>query len=569
MTLEHPTANRISVNSAQQDDQIESVTVFQTRAEVKRRIQVELRAGQNHVEIEKLPNCVIEDSIRVDGTGSAVIFDVTYHRPVRQHSNPNPSNSEAVAEASRVVVSLQKERELIQEQSNMLSAYGKTLDSKSISIDDVGRFLDIFGPRKVALDSQIQELDSKIHRAQKELEKAQALANGPVDILGAKRGTKVTVTVLADADGPAELMLTYTVSNASWTPLYDVRASTAKSPDAKSAMALHYRASITQTTGENWPDVALTLSTASPQLGGKVPEISTCYIGFQHPPSGGVLASACLDSGTSALRARSAGARGPSAPAMRFSSAEVIDNGILSAVFGISGLSNVPSDEGSHKVVITVLNLAAQLEWMSVPRKKQNAFLTCEVVNTSEYTLLPGEANVFMDDSFVTKSRIQHVAPNESFKTSLGVDPGLRITYPAVRVLNKTTDSSYFFSSTNSKQLTKTHSQRITIRNLRPSLVSGLRIFDRVPVSDDTQIKVNVVTPDGLGSVIGENEDSEVTKDRTWKSVQKGVKARWADLDVGGEGIVEWACDVQPNGEIHLEFVWEVNGPAGQKWQTW
>ncbi|QRW04784.1 mucoidy inhibitor A [Ceratobasidium sp. AG-Ba] len=159
-------------------------------------------------------------------------------------------------------------------------------------------------------------------------------------------------------------MLTYTVSNASWTPLYDVRASIAKSPDAKSAMALHYRASITQTTGENWPDVALTLSTASPQLGGKVPEISTCYIGFQHPPSGGVVAYACLDS-ESPVRAMSAAARGPSALAMRFSSAEVVDNGMLSAVFGISGLSNVPSDEGSHKVVITVLNLAAQLEWMS------------------------------------------------------------------------------------------------------------------------------------------------------------------------------------------------------------
>ncbi|KAG8707890.1 hypothetical protein FRC09_001561, partial [Ceratobasidium sp. 395] len=420
MTTDQPVANRIAINSAEQDDQIDSVTVFQAnRAEVKRRIKLELKQGQNHVDIERLPTCINEDSIRVDGTGTAVIFDVVYHSPHSQSRVPKSDDphQQAVAEANRALESLQKEREVAKEQSNFLNSYGKTLDSKNVNIEDVERFLDMFGPRQVAVAKRIQELDVQIEQAQKEYNEAQAKVYE--DQRGAKRGTKITVTVLAEIDGEAELMLTYVVSNASWTPLYDVRASIAKLPDAKTTIALHYRASITQTTGENWPDVALTLSTASPQLGSTVPNLTAWRIGFPAPPPPPApMPAAATVSRQYALRPcslaleepriqRLSASLGAPPPPMRARSARVVDAGVLSATFGIPGRSDIPSDESSHKVVISVLNLDAELEWVCVPREKESVFLRCKVLNASEFTLLPGEASVFMDDNFVSKSRIE------------------------------------------------------------------------------------------------------------------------------------------------------------------
>lgn len=96
---------------------------------------------------------------------------------------------------------------MAREQAAFLESYGKTLDSKSIGIDDVERFLDMFGPRQVAVAKRIQELDVKIAEAEKEYNEAQAKVYA--DARGAKRGTKITVTVLAETDGQAELMLTY------------------------------------------------------------------------------------------------------------------------------------------------------------------------------------------------------------------------------------------------------------------------------------------------------------------------------------------------------------------------
>ncbi|KAG9126091.1 hypothetical protein FRC07_004934 [Ceratobasidium sp. 392] len=594
MTKDQPVANRIAVNSAEQDDQIDSVAVFQAnRAEVKRRVKLELKQGQNHVDIERLPTCINEDSIRVDGTGNAVIFDVVYHSPYKRTSTSaaDDPHQQAVEESRRTLESLRKEREVAQEQSSFLNSYGKTLDSKNINTGDVERFLDMFGPRQVAIAKRIQELDVQIELAEKTYNEAQAKVYA--DQRGAKRGTKITVTVLAEVDGEAELMLTYIVSNASWTPLYDVRASIAKSPDAKATIALHYRASITQTTGENWPDVALTLSTASPQLGSEVPNLSAWRIGFPAPPPApapGMPGAPRAQLATKAARRsvrmltlaleasedleesimdNAVGAGAP-APRMAARSAKVLDAGVLSATFGIPGRSDIPSDESSHKVVIAVLELDAELEWVCIPREKESVFLRCKVLNASEFTLLPGEASVFMDDNFVSKSRIEHVAPNDSFRTSLGTDSALRVTYPSVRTLNRTINLSNFFASKDSKQSVATHSQRITVRNSRPATVSGLRIFDHVPVSTDAKIKVDVLSPNGLGPVVEENEtsDGSKNKDRAWANVKEGVKARWANLDVGGEGTVEWECEMQPNEELELELAWEVSAPAGQKWQT-
>ncbi|QRV76194.1 hypothetical protein RhiJN_04209 [Ceratobasidium sp. AG-Ba] len=580
MVSEKSPANKISVNAAEQDDQIDSVTVFQAHhAEVKRRVQLELKQGQNHVTIERLPSCIREESIRVDGVGAAVIFDVLYHRPVPAST----LNDGTVAETRRVLDALRKERDVARDQSNFLNAYGKTLDSKSIGIEDMQRFLDMFGPRQVAIAKQIQELDIRVDEAEKAYNQARSKVYE--DAQGAKRGTRITVTVLSEIDGNAELLLTYVVSNASWTPLYDVRATIAKSSDELSMVKLHYRASITQTTGEDWPEVALTLSTASPQLGAEVPKLSSWRVGF--PFSGTInkieapaeekeesdddMGFGLFDDGPSIpapqiIRVES------SPPLMAFRETRVTSQGVLSATFGISGRSNIPSDQGSHKVVIAVLDYKAELEWVCIPRQKENVFLKCKVVNASEFTLLPGDASVFVDDNFVSKSRIEHVSPNDSFETSLGIDSALRVSYPPIRTLKRTTARSGFaFLGKDTRQTITTNSQRITARNTRPSNVS-LRILDHVPVSTDELLKVSVLVPDGLGAMTeekpeGDRSEEDQKRERTWVTVFKGTKARWANLDIGGEGTVEWLCEIGPSKEIEIELEWEISAPIGKTWR--
>jgi hypothetical protein len=59
----------------------------------------------------------------------------------------------------------------------------------------------------MAVAKRIQELDLQIQKASKELDDARSKVYE--DRQGEKRGARVAVTVLADTDGKAELMVTY------------------------------------------------------------------------------------------------------------------------------------------------------------------------------------------------------------------------------------------------------------------------------------------------------------------------------------------------------------------------
>ncbi|QRV93241.1 hypothetical protein RhiJN_21259 [Ceratobasidium sp. AG-Ba] len=582
MVSEQHTANKITVNAAEQDDCIESVTVFQAnRAEVKRRVKVKLKKGQNHIGVERLPSCINDNSIRVEGTGNAIIFDVVYHRQSSWSTPSSPDNPfvEAADEYRRALEALRKEREVAKQQSLYLESYGKALDNKSVA--DVERFLDMFAPRQLAVAKHMQDLDVKISQAEKAYSEAQAKTRG--DPQDANRRTKITVTVLSEADGEAELFITYVVSNASWTPLYDARASIAKSPDTPSKVMLHYRASVTQTTGENWPDVALVLSTASPRLGGAVPKLSPWRIGFVTPhPSPPWRSSSYLSSNIqSQIRGATYDpqslleftAEAPP-PAMAYRSAEVTDPGVLNTSFKISGRSSIPTDQSSHKVIITVLDLKAEPEWVCVPREQESVYLQCKVINTSQFTLLPGEGSVFMDDNFVSKTSIEDISPNERFNISLGIDSALRVSYPPARTLNHIVNRSNFFIGNNPGTSVAARSQRITVRNTRPAPVTTLRIFDHVPVSTDDELKVTITSPSSLDSIrqtgVPGREDAteKESREHEWMNVKTGVKARWAPLDTRGEGTVEWECRVRPNEELELELAWQVDAPIGKNWEN-
>ncbi|CUA74511.1 Protein F37C4,5 [Caenorhabditis elegans] [Rhizoctonia solani] len=610
-----PTLHTITVNAAEQDHLIDSVTVFQAnRAEVKRRVQLQLQLqkGQNQISIERLPTHLVEGSLRVQGTGNAIIFDVVYHYPIpqdqprygRRHvaSEPSDEEDEGLAEQVNAVEALKKQRSIVEDQISFLSSYGRVVvGNQDTSAENVGRFLDLYGSRRDAMNKRVQELDAEIDRAEKAIRTARKLKQKPVASheINGHRVTKITVTVMSKKEGKAELMLAYVVSNASWTPVYEIRASISSTPNVPSTIALHYRALLTQETEEDWPDVALTLSMAAPYRGASMPTLSTWRIGIPTPrgrdrswsPPNVVHICELSRSPRQVIRIGSERRHSSSSSSSDWSQttgipeaqykptpmatrqADTVDAGVLSATFTIPGRSNIPSDGGKHKVLIASLDFQVDPEWVCIPRKDVSVFLRCKIVNSSEFTFLPGEASVFIGDNFVSKSQIQHVPPSDPFQLSLGVDPALRVTYPLVRTHKRMRSQSGFTfpgRQKQPKQETTKYSQQIAIQNTRPTAVLALYVLDHVPVSNDSTVRVNLTSPQGLrpNNRPAEEDTTAEKQDGSdaWIRPQQGARARWAPTDIGGEGAIEWLCAIGAGDEMELKLGWEINVPEGTSW---
>src|SRR6185369_3859302 len=78
------------------------------------------------------------------------------------------------------------------------------------------------------------------------------------------------VLVGSTQGGTTRLSLTYLVSGATWAPLYDARLH-----PAEARISIDWLAQVRQTTGEDWDDVAITLTTAQPLGGIDLPRLAS------------------------------------------------------------------------------------------------------------------------------------------------------------------------------------------------------------------------------------------------------------------------------------------------------
>ncbi|CAF4346727.1 unnamed protein product, partial [Adineta steineri] len=106
--------------------------------------------------------------------------------------------------------------------------------------------------------------------------------HGVVEINRRKEKREVTIAVhIATNKIDVVLDISYLISNCSWTASYDVRVNSAEA--TKQQTQLTYYGSIINKSQENWTDVQLSLSTATPSLGGAVPKLGTLKIGYLVP----------------------------------------------------------------------------------------------------------------------------------------------------------------------------------------------------------------------------------------------------------------------------------------------
>lgn len=588
---------------------VHAVTVFQAdRAEVSRLFDVELKEGQNEIEISQLPTVLDEDSIRVDGVGgNAVITDVIYHPPTSNDSDKK--HEEAVKELQKAKAALEQELAVLKKQEDILTKYSDTLKGADTNSSQLSDFLDLYLERQTSINEKVTALNERIKEKNDAIDKEKEVWSA--DNEGKKRAVRLTVVVYAQKDGPAEICLKYLVSNASWTPLYDLRAAIGPT---KTSISLQYRATIVQRTGEDWKDVELTLSTASPQLGSEIPKLTPQWlnpivpqrmmrkskgIGFGSSSAQMEYAalSAPMAAGSSGYRDRERARSAYLDTEAAFAVPEALAvEGATSTSFIIEGLSTIPSDTDStaqaHKVAIAVVDLTADLEWIAVPKEQPSAFLQARVKNTSQYMFLPGRANIFLDDNFVAKSAIEHVSPNESFSCSLGVDPQVKVTYhPRTK---KTRSQGGLLSS---KTTTTAYHQKMTIKNTRSAPVKRLLVRDQVPVSGDQRIKVTLLDPSNI-EFAGRNTISAATNAGNTSSsltiggekglqipkevqIGRGVSVRWKvsddeltsdaasgvlGLDGAREGMIEWVCELGAGQTTDVTLSWEVTAPLGMNW---
>ena len=263
---------------------IVSAIVFNDRALVTRTATGNFGPGKCNLKIAGLPLLMNDQSVRVSGKGSskAKILEVRTEI-ARLDSVPDAvvkglqNKLKAVEGEIRKVndrgAALSQQRDFLGRIS-IASAenISKDLRVQRPSIEDWQKVLSFLDANTTRLNADQRELDSKREQL-KESESEIQFDQRDAGTSQQPREKQVFVALDVANEGNLNLEVSYLVQNASWQPIYDLRAAT----DEKK-IELTYNALVWQNTGEDWKDVTLTLSTAQPVMGGSQPTLSPWFI---------------------------------------------------------------------------------------------------------------------------------------------------------------------------------------------------------------------------------------------------------------------------------------------------
>jgi hypothetical protein len=269
---------------------LDEVTVYRGQALVTRLVEVPGPAGLREVVVSDLPEHVQPASIYAESADGVEVRSVLYRiRPVEQDVR------EEVRKLDEQIRSVQDAVQTNQAQTTVLTteqAYLNKLEqfvaptanaelTKGVLNAETLKALSTF------LFDQRQKTSAEVLKLMFELrnlnEKLNTLNRQREVLTGGSAKTireAVVFVNLKEANG--KLRLRYLVDGASWSPSYNART------DSKhKQVTIEYNASIEQMTGEDWNNVAMTLSTATPSLVAKAPVLEPLTIALSALPQGG------------------------------------------------------------------------------------------------------------------------------------------------------------------------------------------------------------------------------------------------------------------------------------------
>ncbi|MFI5129833.1 MAG: mucoidy inhibitor MuiA family protein [Chitinophagales bacterium] len=169
-------------------------------------------------------------------------------------------------------------------------------------------------------------------------------------------------------------------------------------------------------------------------------------------------------------------------------------------IFEIENPYSVPTDGKVYTVDINNFELNALYEYYSVPKLEATAFLTAKITEWQELNLLPGEANLFFEGTFLGNSMLDVMNAGDTLNLSLGKDKGVIVK----RTLMKEYSSKKFLGSNK----TDRRQYEILVRNNKQQPIKII-VEDQFPVSTNKDIEVEKLSYEN-----GKLDDD--TKKVTW-----------------------------------------------------
>jgi hypothetical protein len=574
------------------DGRVTAVTLYRGQAQITRTVPIDGEVGSMEIVVGSLPEQVVPNSLFAEGGDSVEIRAVRFHeRAVGEEPR------EEVRQLDRELLEVQRQIDLTTKRQALLAKRADYLAklegfvAPTAHADLTSGVLDAEALERVTTfaftqHEKIAQEDVQLAREAHDLnEQLQLLQRKRAELTaGASRTERQAVLFLQkQAPGAAEVRLNYLVSNCGWSPAYTMRS------DAdRKKVRVEYNALIHQLTGEDWSDVRLTLSTASPALGATGPGLAPFHVTLASStaPNQEVNQSAAAygvglskdqvmaqldglntrksefaqaannavmfadqnrftwDLNFAACAVQQLEINGDATTLSVLRSEGPGDSNGPSLSYRLDGPVSLASRSDQQMVRIMLGDMDSRFYHVAVPVLTPYVYREAELMNASDEDLLAGPITVYLDGRFVGQGEIPTVARGQTFVVGFGADAQLRTRRELankqdnVQGGNRETRFEY----------------RLVVENFSGNN-TPLRVLDRLPHAENGEdIRVTLA-----------KTSDEISDDKLYQRVErpKGL-LRW-DIEVAAKAAGEEARLIEYEYAVEYDRQYVVSLPAAKQ----
>lgn len=271
---------------------VDSVTIFRGQALVSRAVDLAGPVGLREIVVTELPEFILPASLYAESSDGLEVRSVSYRmRPLAEDARENVRTLEArirdVKDKIDAIRSqqgyLEWQRAYLDKLENFLTVTVQVENSRGVlNAETVSKMTELITSQRLAQTDAGRKLVLDLRG----LEEQRVLLERERETITVRtsKSAREAVVFVNQTRPDATLRLNYLVDRASWSPSYNLRstASNGRTSDA-GEVTVEYLASIQQMSGEDWTDVKLTLSTATPALVSSAPVLGPLTVALAAP----------------------------------------------------------------------------------------------------------------------------------------------------------------------------------------------------------------------------------------------------------------------------------------------
>lgn len=458
------------------------VTIYADGAVVHRRGALDLAAGSHVLKIEGVGASMVEQSLRIGGSGAVEIQSIEVRKMPRADTNKDQiaaltakvkEAQTRAANGQADLSALEKRRQFLEgviESASKTNAQNFNAASLHQTLDTVEHDYAAVGHALVPRRAEVEALQEAQRKAEAELAQAQSRQRDLYE---------VRVSVEAQRAGRAGLDLTYRVPDASWASVYDMRLDS-----AAGKLTIEQDAAITQDSGEDWSRVALTLTTARSVEGTVHTELWGTQTGLRDPSMQvmAYAANAVAMPPAPAPRKSQSMAVEETPSVMATRKLATVQPGEFTSDFRIEGAVDLPNGIVEKRLPVSQQNLDATVELLGVPDFDSHPAIQASFVNGQDLPIMGGKVGLYRDGSYIGTGSVPAAQPGEKTSLTFGADQA--VTLKLTQIANQHGESGTFTSDN-----TLVEGWTVAVRNNHKHPVK-VTLLGRIPTSTDEGLKI-------------------------------------------------------------------------------